>query len=56
MKKCAIYGRVSTSEQHVATQLYDLRQLAVQRGFEVVKEYTDCGIPALRHVAPDSTP
>ena len=28
MKKCALYARVSTPEQHVETQLYDLRQLA----------------------------
>ena len=32
MKKCAIYARVCTPEQHVETQLYDLRQLAAQRG------------------------
>ena len=44
MKKCALYARVSTLEQHVETQLYDLRQLAAQRGFEVVAEYTDQGI------------
>jgi len=44
MKKCALYARVSTPEQHVETQLYDLRQLAAQRGFEVVAEYTDQGI------------
>jgi DNA invertase Pin-like site-specific DNA recombinase len=44
MKKCAIYARVSTPEQHVETQLYDLRQLAQQRGFEVVEEYTDNGV------------
>lgn len=44
MKKCAIYARVSTPEQHVETQLYDLRQLAAQRGFEVAAEFTDCGI------------
>ena len=44
MKKCALYARVSTPEQHVETQLYDLRQFAAQRGFEVVAEYTDQGI------------
>ncbi len=44
MKKCALYARVSTLEQHVETQLYDLRQLAQQRGFEVVAEYTDHGV------------
>ena len=44
MKKCAIYARVSTSDQRVDNQLYDLRQFATQRGFEVVAEYTDVGI------------
>ena len=41
MKRAALYLRVSTADQHPETQLYDLRQLAAQRGFEVVKEYTD---------------
>ena len=44
MKKCAIYGRVSTPEQRIDNQLYDLRQFAQQRGFEVVAEYTDVGV------------
>jgi DNA invertase Pin-like site-specific DNA recombinase len=43
MKRCAIYARVSTPEQRVDNQLYDLRQFALQRGFEVVCEYTDVG-------------
>ncbi len=33
--------RVSSLDQHPETQLHDLRQLAAQRGFEVVQEYTD---------------
>jgi len=41
MKRVAIYLRVSTVDQHPETQLYDLRNLAAQRGYEVVKEYTD---------------
>jgi len=44
LKECAIYARVSTSDQHVDNQLHDLRQFAAQRGFEVVAEYTDVGI------------
>jgi DNA invertase Pin-like site-specific DNA recombinase len=44
MKKAAIYVRVSTPEQHVESQLYDLRELAAQRGFEVVHEYEDRGV------------
>jgi DNA invertase Pin-like site-specific DNA recombinase len=43
MKRAAIYVRVSTPDQHVESQLHDLRELAAQRGFEVVKEYEDRG-------------
>ncbi len=48
MKKAAIYVRVSTSDQRVESQLYDLRELAARRGLEVVQEYQDCGISGLR--------
>ena len=44
MKKFAIYARVSTSDQRVDNQLFDLRLFAQQRGFEVVAEFTDVGI------------
>src|SRR5690348_10546397 len=43
MKRAVIYARVSTPDQHLETQLYDLRKLAAQRGFEAVKEYCDRG-------------
>jgi len=41
MKKAAIYARVSTPDQHLTTQLLDLREMAKQRGYEVIREYTD---------------
>jgi DNA invertase Pin-like site-specific DNA recombinase len=44
MKKAAIYARVSTADQHIESQLYDLRCLAEERGMTVVKEYSDVGI------------
>ena len=44
MKRAAIYVRVSTPDQHVESQLYDLRQLASQRGYEIVHEYEDRGV------------
>jgi DNA invertase Pin-like site-specific DNA recombinase len=44
MKKAVLYVRVSTPDQHVESQLYDLRELAAQRGFEVVHEYEDRGV------------
>src|SRR5271165_4726908 len=40
-KRAAIYTRVSCSDQHPETQLYDLRELAKQRRYEIVREYTD---------------
>jgi DNA invertase Pin-like site-specific DNA recombinase len=48
MKKAALYCRVSTVDQHVESQLYDLRQLAEQRGLEIVKEYADKGVSGLK--------
>ena len=41
MKRAALYMRVSTVDQHPETQLLDLRQLAAQRGFQIIAEYTD---------------
>ena len=41
MKRAALYMRVSTLDQHPETQLYDLRQMAQQRGYKIVQEYTD---------------
>jgi DNA invertase Pin-like site-specific DNA recombinase len=41
MKRAALYLRVSTVDQHPETQLLDLRQMATQRSYEIVQEYTD---------------
>jgi DNA invertase Pin-like site-specific DNA recombinase len=50
-KRAALYCRVSTGDQHAETQLYDLREFAGQRGFEIVNEYTDTisGAKSKRH-------
>ena len=40
-KRAVLYCRISTGDQHLETQLLDLRKLAKQRGYEVVREYTD---------------
>jgi predicted site-specific integrase-resolvase len=40
-KRAAIYARVSTGDQHLETQLLDLREMAKQRGCEIVQEFTD---------------
>jgi len=43
--KAAIYCRVSTTAgQSVEMQLRDLRQLAIQRGFEIAAEFCDEGV------------
>jgi len=41
MTRAALYMRVSTLDQHPQTQLLDLRQMAAQRGLDIVHEYTD---------------
>lgn len=41
MKRAALYMRVSSLDQHPETQLHDLRQMAAQRGLEIVNQYTD---------------
>lgn len=50
MTRAVLYMRVSTVDQHPETQLYDLRQMAAQRGYEIVREYTDkiSGVKARR--------
>jgi len=40
-KRAVLYTRISTGNQHAETQFYDLRELAKQRRFELVQEYTD---------------
>src|ERR1700739_2013508 len=40
-KRAALYCRVSTVDQHPESQLYDLREMARQRGYEIAHEYSD---------------
>jgi DNA invertase Pin-like site-specific DNA recombinase len=52
-RRIAIYARVSTSgQQSVDMQLRDLRDLAVNRSFEVIKEYCDEGVSGSRESRP----
>jgi DNA invertase Pin-like site-specific DNA recombinase len=39
--KAVLYTRVSTGDQRCESQIYDLPQMAAQRGFTIVTEYTD---------------
>ena len=40
-KRAAIYCRVATAAERVDAQLYQLRELAAARGFEIVQVYCD---------------
>ena len=40
-KPAALYMRVSSLDQRPESQLYDLQQLASQRGYDIVEQYTD---------------
>ena len=53
MKRAALYVRVSTVDQHPENQLHDLRQLAAQRGLQVVGEYVDHGFCGARARRPE---
>jgi len=44
MRKAALYARTSTVDQHPECQFIQLREIAAQRGFEVVATYCDHGI------------
>ena len=48
MKRAALYARVSTVDQTTTNQLLDLRQMAQQRGLEIVEEYVDQGVSGTR--------
>jgi len=50
VKRAALYLRVSSVDQNPETQLYDLRQMAAQRGYQIVAEVTDkiSGVKARR--------
>jgi DNA invertase Pin-like site-specific DNA recombinase len=54
MKRAALYSRVSTIHhgQSVDMQLHDLRKLAEQRGFQIVKEYSDQGVSGSKSSRP----
>ena len=51
-KRCAIYARVSTSDQSTSMQQCDLQKLADSRGFEVVTEYCDEGQSGAKNSRP----
>jgi DNA invertase Pin-like site-specific DNA recombinase len=41
MKKAALYGRISRSDESLESQFVQLREIATQRGFEIAAVYSD---------------
>jgi DNA invertase Pin-like site-specific DNA recombinase len=41
LKRAVLYSGVSAYDQNIQTQVLDLRQMAAQRGYEVVAEFSD---------------
>lgn len=50
--RCAIYARVSTSEQSPEMQLSALREYVTRRGWEAAGEYVDAGISGAKDRRP----
>jgi len=48
MTRAALYARVSTVDQHPESQLLDLQQLAIHRGWEIAETYIDRGVSGTR--------
>lgn len=46
--KAVISVRVNTTDQHMESQLYDLREFAAKRRLESAEEYQDCGVSGRR--------
>ena len=42
--RCALYARVSTSDQHCENQLTELRTVCAARGWTITREYVDHGV------------
>jgi DNA invertase Pin-like site-specific DNA recombinase len=42
--RCALYARVSTSDQHCENQLTELRAFCAARGWTITREYVDHGV------------
>jgi DNA invertase Pin-like site-specific DNA recombinase len=48
----AVYARVSTDQQKVDPQLRDLREFAMNRGWEDLREYVDVGVSGAKDSRP----
>ena len=44
---CAIYSRISTTDQNTENQILKLREIATLKGYSVKKEFTDKDISSV---------
>ena len=51
-EKCALYARVSTSDQSTESQLLDLRRYTQLRDWDIYRKYCDHGISGTRDSRP----
>src|SRR6476620_9921125 len=51
--RCAIYARVSTTDQNCELQLHELRAFSSRRGWEIAGEYVDTGWSGARASRPE---
>jgi DNA invertase Pin-like site-specific DNA recombinase len=50
--RCAVYARVSTTDQHCENQLTELRTYCASRGWTITREYVDHGVSGARERRP----
>ena len=50
--RCALYARVSTTDQHCENQLAELRTFCAARGWTVTREYLDQGVSGAKERRP----
>src|SRR5262245_48575542 len=50
--RCALYARVSTTDQHTDNQLLELRAYCSSRGWTITREYIDTGISGAKERRP----
>jgi DNA invertase Pin-like site-specific DNA recombinase len=50
--RCALYARVSTTDQHCENQLAELRTYSASRGWTIIREYVDHGVSGAKERRP----
>src|SRR5580704_3535493 len=53
LPRCALYARVSTSDQNCEMQVRELREYIIRRGWHVAGEYVDTGVSGSKASRPE---